>query len=287
MGVLLVKATGVVALGRIPVPGCELIYDELGTGEPLVLVHGSGAQASTWRGAVGDLAAGGYRVIAYDRRGFGRSTHRPVRDYRVHVADLAAVIEGVGAPAHVLGWSSGGNAALALAVERPDLYRSAVIIEAPWHGLRNATPDLAAAIVRAKLSQLRGRRRQAAAIFFRWVSGLRDGGNGFDRLPAAERQVLLANYRPVLQELDPHRFGVLMEYIPTKRVAAIRMPITWLLGVDTRSEWCRRAHASVVRVAPSIRTEYIPGAGHFAHLDTPANFAALVLRAIHSNKSGS
>src|SRR2546423_8797261 len=98
MGVLLVKATEVVVLGRIPVPGCELIYDELGTGEPLVLVHGTGAQASTWRGTVGDLAAGGYRVIDYDRRGFGRSTHRPVRDYRVHVADLAAVIEGVGAP---------------------------------------------------------------------------------------------------------------------------------------------------------------------------------------------
>ena len=77
------------ALGRIRAPGCELIYDELGTGEPLVLVHGTGAQASTWRGPVGDLAAGGYRVIAYDRRGFGRSTHRPVRDYRVHVADLA------------------------------------------------------------------------------------------------------------------------------------------------------------------------------------------------------
>ena len=287
MGVLLVKATEVVVLGRIPVPGCELIYDELGTGEPLVLVHGTGAQASTWRGTVGDLAAGGYRVIAYDRRGFGRSTHRPVRDYRVHVADLAAVIEGVGAPAHVLGWSSGGNVALALAVARPDLYRSLVIVEAPWHGLRSATPDLVAVLVRAKLSQLRGRRREAAVIFFRWVSGLRDGGNGFDRLPAAEKQVLLANCRPVLQELDPHPFGVLMEYIPTKKVAAIRVPITWLLGGDTRSEWFRRAHASVVRVAPSIRTEHIPGAGHFAPLEAPADFAALVLHAIHSNKSGS
>ena len=285
MGILLSKAMGVAALGRIRVPGCELIYDELGTGEPLVLVHGTGAQASTWRGVVGDLAAGGYRVIAYDRRGFGRSTHRPVRDYRVHVADLAAVIEGVGAPAHVLGWSSGGNTALALAVERPDLYRSLVIAEAPWHGLRAATPDLVAVLGRAKLSQLCGRRREGAAIFFRWVSGLRDGGNGFDRLPAAEQKVLLANYRPVLQELDPHPFGVLMEYIPTRKVATIRVPITWLLGVDTRSEWFRRAHAGVVRAAPSIRTEHIPGAGHFAPLDRPAEFAAVALHAIRSPKS--
>ncbi|HXT43228.1 MAG TPA: alpha/beta hydrolase [Pseudonocardiaceae bacterium] len=272
-------------MGRIRVPGCELIYDDLGTGEPLVLVHGTGAQASTWRGAAGDLAVGGYRVIAYDRRGYGRSTHRPVRDYRIHVADLAAVIEHVGAPAHVLGWSSGGNTALALAVERPELYRCLVIVEAPWHGLRGFTPDLVATLGRVKFSQLRGRRRQGAAIFFRWVSGLRDGGNGFDRLPVAEQEVLLANYRPVLQELDPHPFGVMMEHIPTKRVAAIRVPIRWLLGVDTRSEWFRKAHADVVRVAPSIRTEHITGAGHFAHLDMPTEFAATVLRAVQPDRS--
>jgi Alpha/beta hydrolase family len=66
-----------------------------------------GAQASTWAGVVGDLAAGGYQVIAYDRRGYGRSIHRPVRDYRVHVSDLATLVLHLGAPAHIVGWSSG------------------------------------------------------------------------------------------------------------------------------------------------------------------------------------
>lgn len=273
------------ALGRIRVPGCELIYDERGAGEPLVLVHGTGAQASTWRGTAGDLAAGGYRVIAYDRRGYGRSTHRPVRDYRIHVADLAAVIEDVGAPAHVLGWSSGGNTALALAVERPELFRCLVIVEAPWHGLRGMTSDLVATLSRVKFSQLRGRGREGAAIFFRWVSGLRDSGNGFDRLPAAEQEVLLANYRPVLQELDAHPFGVMMEHIPTKEVAAIRVPIMWLLGVGTRTEWFRKAHSGVVRVAPGIRTAHISGAGHFAPLNMPAEFAAVAVRAVQSARS--
>lgn len=279
------KAMEVAALGQVRVPGCELIYDERGGGEPLVLVHGTGAQASTWRAMVGDLAAGGYRVIAYDRRGYGRSTHRPVRDYRLHVADLAAVIEHVGAPAHVLGWSSGGNTALALAVERPELFRCLVIVEAPWHGLRGMTPDLVATLARVKLSQLRGRGREGAAIFFRWVSGLRDGRNGFDRLPVVEQEVLLANYRPVLHELDAHPFGVMMEHIPTKKVAAIRVPITWLLGMDTRSEWFRKAHAGVVRVAPGIHTEHVSGAGHFAPLDMPTELAAVSLRAVQSARS--
>ena len=91
-----------------PCRGRELAYDEAGSGQSLVLVHGTGADASTWQRSATDLATH-YRVIAYDRRSYGRSTHRPVRDYHVHVADLAAVLKHVGAPAHVLGWSSGGN----------------------------------------------------------------------------------------------------------------------------------------------------------------------------------
>ncbi|MGH3865290.1 MAG: alpha/beta fold hydrolase [Pseudonocardiaceae bacterium] len=262
------------------VPGGELVYDEQGVGEPLVLVHGTGAQASTWGGVVGDLAAGGYRVIAYDRRGYGRSIHRPVRDYRVHVADLAAVVEHVGAPVHVLGWSSGGSTALALASERPDLCRGVVVVEATWHGLRYATGDFLGVCGRLKLAQLRGHRREAAAIFFRWVSGLRDGRNGFDALPAAEREVLLANGRAVLAELDGHPFGSPIEYISTKKLAAIRVPITWMLATETRTEWFRKLHAKAVQVAPNIRSERIVGAGHFTHLDAPKEFAATVLHAV-------
>lgn len=267
-------------MGRILVPGSELVYDEQGAGEPLVLVHGTGAQASTWGGAVGDLAAGGYRVIAYDRRGYGRSIHRPVRDYRVHVADLAVVVEHVGAPAHVLGWSSGGSTALALAVERPELCRGVVVVEAPWHGLRYANGDFLGAYGRIKLAQLRGRRREAAAIFFRWAGGLCDGGNGFDTLPTVEQDVLLGNGRVVLTELAMHLFGSQMEYISTKKLAAIRVPITWALGTETHSKLFLKLHAKAVRVAPNIRSERIVGAGHFAHLDAPKKFAATVLRAV-------
>ena len=94
-----------------------LVCDQQGAGPPLVLVHGTGAQASTWDGVVGDLAAGGHRVIAYDRRDYGRSLRRPVCDYRVHVADLATLVQNLGAPAHIVGWSPGGSVALALAIQ--------------------------------------------------------------------------------------------------------------------------------------------------------------------------
>lgn len=76
-------------MASLNVPGCALHYEVHGTGEPLVLVHGTGADSSTWDPVV-DLLAADARVIVYDRRGYGRSTHPPVRDYRIHTNDLYA-----------------------------------------------------------------------------------------------------------------------------------------------------------------------------------------------------
>ena len=60
-----------------------------------------------------------YLVITYDRRGYGRSAHKPVRDHRLHARDLIAILEQVARePAVVVGWSSGGNVALAVAASR-------------------------------------------------------------------------------------------------------------------------------------------------------------------------
>lgn len=95
-----------------------------------------------------------------------------------------------------------------------------------------------------------------------------------------ERDTLLANYRPVLKELDVPPFTLMMEHISTKKIAEIPVPITWLLGEETRSEWFRRTHAAVLRVVPNIRTLHITGAGHFTHLDAPEEFTTTVLRAL-------
>ena len=64
----------------------------------------------------------------------GQISHSPVRDHRLHADDLIAVLEKVAKkPACVVGWSSGGNIALAVAVRRPELFSSLVVVEAPFH----------------------------------------------------------------------------------------------------------------------------------------------------------
>src|SRR5258708_37261362 len=60
-------------MATVAVNGATLYYKEAGSGEPLILVHGTGFNADVWN-KVFDGFAQNYRTIAYDRRGYQRST---------------------------------------------------------------------------------------------------------------------------------------------------------------------------------------------------------------------
>jgi pimeloyl-ACP methyl ester carboxylesterase len=89
----------------------ELYVKDWGTGQPVILIHGWPLSSDSWDDQAMALANAGYRAIAYDRRGFGRSS-QPWRgfDYDTLADDLAAVIEQTGARDAVLvGFSMGGG----------------------------------------------------------------------------------------------------------------------------------------------------------------------------------
>lgn len=93
----------------------DLYFDDVGEGAPILLIHPSGATASTWGSAVSELARIG-QVILYDRRGYARSGGESVRNVSTHTADAAALLEALGAtPAVVVGVSSGAMIAIDLA----------------------------------------------------------------------------------------------------------------------------------------------------------------------------
>ncbi|MEV4462905.1 alpha/beta hydrolase [Micromonospora echinofusca] len=67
----------------------DLYYEDHGSGQPIVLIHGFPFNGATWEKQTGPLLAGGYRTITYDRRGFGSSA-QPASgyDYDTFAADL-------------------------------------------------------------------------------------------------------------------------------------------------------------------------------------------------------
>ena len=72
----------------------EIYYEDHGSGQPVVLIHGYPLNSDSWERQERVLLAAGYRVVRYDRRGFGRSS-RPTTgfDYDTFAADLNALLE--------------------------------------------------------------------------------------------------------------------------------------------------------------------------------------------------
>jgi len=110
--------------GRIPIncachsPCLELSYLEQGAGEALILIHGLGATADSWRLQVEALSAN-YRVIALDLRGHGQSGYRADEPLtiRTMAADVMALVQSLGiSQAHFCGISMGGMIALEILV---------------------------------------------------------------------------------------------------------------------------------------------------------------------------
>lgn len=72
----------------------DLYYEDHGSGQPVVLIHGFPLDGHSWERQEAVLLEAGYRVIAYDRRGFGQSSQPTVGyDYDTFAADLNALVE--------------------------------------------------------------------------------------------------------------------------------------------------------------------------------------------------
>lgn len=82
-----------IAVGEENSAPIELYYEDHGTGQPVVLIHGYPLDGHSWEKQVPVLLEAGHRVITYDRRGFGRSSQPTTGyDYDTFAADLEKVL---------------------------------------------------------------------------------------------------------------------------------------------------------------------------------------------------
>jgi len=85
---------GRITVGRENSTDIELYYEDHGTGQPVVLIHGYPLDGASWERQARELLAAGYRVLTYDRRGFGQSSKVGTGyDYDTFAADLDTLLE--------------------------------------------------------------------------------------------------------------------------------------------------------------------------------------------------
>ena len=189
--------------------GVELFYELSGSGEPLVLVHGSWGDHHNWDPVVPALSES-FRVLAYDRRGHSAS-ERPAGQGSVFedADDLAGLIDELAlAPAHVAGNSGGAAIALRAATRRPDVFRSLIVHEPPLFPLLSGT-EFEAALgeaqrrIDAVVELLEDGDHEGGARLF--VDTIAFGPDAWDaRLTPGMRAVFIANAPTWLDEVrDP------------------------------------------------------------------------------------
>ncbi|OKK07216.1 alpha/beta fold hydrolase [Streptomyces sp. CB02400] len=117
-------------------PGGRIHLAEQGTGPLVLLVHGFPESWYSWRHQLPALAAAGYRAVAVDVRGYGRSSRPAATDaYRMLdlVADNVAVVHALGEEsAVVVGHDWGAAIAANSALLRPDVFRAVALLSVPY-----------------------------------------------------------------------------------------------------------------------------------------------------------
>ncbi len=85
---------GFITVGEENFTPIEIYYEDQGTGQPVVMIHGYPLDGHSWELQTRELLAAGYRVITYDRRGFGKSSKvGSGYDYDTFAADLDTLLE--------------------------------------------------------------------------------------------------------------------------------------------------------------------------------------------------
>lgn len=242
----------------------DLYVAEHGDGTRVVLVHGSLSNSGAAWSEQLPLAEQGYRLVAPDRRGYGRSRSEGAdigEDYERDAADIAPLL---GSGAHLVGHAYGALSALWAAALRPEAVRSLTVIEPPAFALVPDNPDVAAhtELLRRLFGQTELTDREFLEQFLQAMK----------MPPAFITPELLDEWTPVTATLRQGR-GVWEASAPVEVLNSVLFP---RLVVSGGHHDAFTAVAVALAEAMGARHLVLPGAGYVAQmLGAPFNDAVV------------
>jgi len=253
----------------------NLICETVGSGPPLVVLHGLFGSSGNWRGIARQLA-NGYSVITVDLRNHGASPWADSMDYLEMSDDVLQLITRLGLDRPtVMGHSMGGKTAMALALSHPERVGRLIIVDiAPLPYADTLTPfveamrgaDALAAASRAEVQRRLQQRVPDPAVVPFLMQNLVTRNDHFDwrlNLPG------IGAAMPALCAFPSALLGARFTG-PLKVIAGANS--NYLTLRDGESFW---------PMFTDIEVDVIEGAGHWVHADQPAAFLASVRQALH------
>jgi pimeloyl-ACP methyl ester carboxylesterase len=238
----------------------------------LLLIQNAAAPIALWDPVVPSLA-GAYRVIRADLLGHGRSGPAAGYDVPAQARRASAALDRLGASGvTVIGHSSGGMVATALAEQRPGQVAALVLINTgPSTDAKIPDPPIARLLTAPLAGRLLWRLKTEATI-------RKAARTAFTRpvdVPGAFVTHMQAmTYRSFTATMRGYWDYLSQRSIPD-RIAALGLPVLVIFGTDDR-RW-RSSSAAGYRDVPGARVELLPGVGHTPIVEDPQTTARLLL----------
>lgn len=251
----------------------KLAFEVVGSGPPLIVLHGLLASAACWRD-VAHALAGTHRVISVDLRNHGRSPAAASMAYPEMADDVLQLIESerLERPA-LLGHSMGGKVAMALALMHPGAVGAVAVVDiAPvdyvdrWSLQLQAMRDLYAGVAPIEETLL-------------------DGGLTQHMLPRLETRTRYVDWRSNLPAI-----GLSIQELCAfpRRLRHLRTDVGLHAIVGARSDYVSPPDAKAYApMFPRARVEVIGNAGHWIHAEDPAALVGCVRRRLTPAAAGS
>jgi pimeloyl-ACP methyl ester carboxylesterase len=239
------------------------------------MVHGGVCDHLAWYFVV-PLLARNFAVYTFDRRGRGGSRDSQPATVDREVDDIAALLQHIGEPAHLLGHSAGGILALKAAMRADNLlslmlYEPAFVVE----GARERPAPAVLEKMRALLAA--NNRAEVVRIAMRESIGLSESeiaameaGHGWDHLCGLAHAI-------------PNDWLLWEEHLDVEALKTVQTRTLLLEGSESPS-WLRQAAQTIADALPNARQVGLAGQAHSAMITAPELFAQAVTNfALHSN----
>jgi 3-oxoadipate enol-lactonase len=265
------RPQGAHAVSILPTPAVialvddiEIAYEDIGSGTPVLLVHGFPHNGSLWAPQLGALVGRG-RCLAPDLRGFGRSSVRPPWSMDRFADDLAALLDVARVDrAVVVGLSMGGYITMAFWRRHRERVRALVLA-----GTRAGADSAEAVEKRRELARV-ARTRGPGAVADAMLPGM-VGKTTREKHPEVAESVHAMLASAPVEGIVGALEAMIGRPDSTPTLATIDVPTLVVVGEEDALTPVKEAEFLRDRIR-GARLEVIPSAGHVCNLERPASF---------------